>query len=109
MKKGYEKVEDNRFCEVNEPMAVYVTAHNSHSGLYITLEDESLLSEVKDVLKMIKGIASVRIVNDRNDTAAINPFAELDETWGGNRDANDIAEELHSNRENTGIIEDWQK
>lgn len=36
-----------------------------------------------------------------------DPFAELDEYWGGDRDANDIANELHDMRTNTRTIETW--
>lgn len=36
-----------------------------------------------------------------------DPFAELDTSWGGNRDANDIANELHVMRSDTRIIETW--
>ena len=43
----------------------------------------------------------------REEAIASDPFAELDTSWGGNRDANDIAEELHTMRPDTRVIETW--
>ena len=43
----------------------------------------------------------------RKEAITSDPFAELDTSWGGNRDANDIANELHVMRSDTRIIETW--
>lgn len=74
--------------------------NNSTLRIYITLEDDSMFAEIKDVLKMIKGIASVNVAKVAANETEADPFAELDTNWGGDRDANEIAEELHSQRGN---------
>lgn len=82
---------------------------SNHNALriYITLEDNSMLAEIKEVLKMIKGIASINVAKVAADETTRDPFAELDTNWGGDNDANEIAEELHSKRVNTREIVTW--
>ena len=43
----------------------------------------------------------------RKEAIPSDPFAKLDTSWGGNRDANDIANELHAMRSDTRVIETW--
>lgn len=106
MKKEYSFKSTENPSMVNEPTVVYSTPHRVHFD--VTIEDDSMISEVKRALQMIKGVTSVTLssVSDKNVVSS-DPFEELDTTWGGDRDANDIAEELHSMRNNSRTVETW--
>lgn len=80
MKKEYSFKSTENPSMVNEPTVVYSTPHRVHFD--VTIEDDSMI-------------------------ASSDPFAELDITWGGDRDANDIAEELHSMRYNSRTVVTW--
>lgn len=50
---------------------------------------------------------SVSLPKAVDNVTNADPFACLDTHWGGNRDANDIANELHDMRANSRTIETW--
>lgn len=52
-------------------------------------------------------LTSPSITQPKSNETDQDPFASLDTDWGGNRDANDIADELHEMRTNTRTIEAW--
>ena len=95
----------------NEPvMANDATLSYSPTPLHldITLADNAMVADIKQAIKMIKGIASVRVVNAvKEKSSAADPFAELDTSWGGDRDANEIADELHAMRCDARMAETW--
>lgn len=106
MDKKYE-IPDNEPVMANEDI-LSIAAKHTPLHLDITLEDNAMIADIKQAIKMIKGITSVRVVDDSmSNSASIDPFAELDTSWGGDRDANEIADELHSMRSDTRVIESW--
>lgn len=72
----------------------------SYTGINVELL-KTRLTEIARVLVTTSSETS-KYISVRED-----PFAELDESWGGDRDANDIANELHDMRTNTRTIETW--
>jgi hypothetical protein len=106
MSKKYD-IPEIRPQMTNEPAVAYpVKPMPLH--LDITLEDNAMVADIKKAIQMIKGISSVKVVNAvKKKAISSDPFAELDTTWGGDRDANDIAEELHAMRSDTRVIETW--
>lgn len=106
MDKKYE-IPDNEPVMANKDI-LSIAAKHTPLHLDITLEDNAMIADIKQAIKMIKGITSVRVVDDSmSNSASIDPFAELDTSWGGDRDANEIADELHSMRSDTRVIESW--
>lgn len=92
MKKEYSfKVSDDPSM-VNELKFPYST-HSHQVHFDVTIEDESLIVSVQKALQMIKGVTSVKLASISDGDSGSDPFAELDTKWGGDRDANDIADE----------------
>lgn len=59
------------------------------------------LSELrKELTDIAKVLLMHRIFKPKKEEID-DPFAELDKSWGGDRDANEIAEELHDSRVNS--------
>jgi len=90
----------------SEPSAAY-TAQPTTLHIDITVEDNSMMLSIQKILKMLKGVTSVRISSTDKVQTSTDVFADLDTSWGGDRDANDIADELHAMRCNTRTIEPW--
>ena len=105
MSKKYEETE-NEPQMVREPLLKYGN-HPETLHLDIDLEDDAVVADIKEAIKKIKGIASVRIAEKKSEKNNHNPFDELDTTWGGAADANDIADELHAMRSDLRTIEPW--
>lgn len=88
------------FCSENLEFSnlIPIFAHNKYYKCYI---DMPTLNLSIDLPVSYTGI-NVELLKTR---LTEDPFAELDESWGGDRDANDIANELHDMRTNTRTIE----
>lgn len=52
-------------------------------------------------------ISSPSLVLPNSKEEKEDPFAELDTAWGGDRDANEIADELHEMRSDSRTIDAW--
>ena len=67
------------------------------------IDIEALKRELLAFAKILVSSPSLLLPKEKEKN--MDPFAELDTTWGGDRDANDIAEELHAMRSDTRLAE----
>jgi len=88
MEKKFEPIESETKM-VSEPSVPYSTVV-APVHFDVTVEDNTMVLTVQKGLQMIKGVASVRLANHGREKVAADPFAELDTSGAGNRDANEI-------------------
>lgn len=74
MDRKYEIPENTPHVAAEPPMAYAVKQEPLH--LDITLEDNAMIAEIKKAIKMIKGIASVRVSNAKNDNVITPSLAK---------------------------------
>ena len=69
------------------------------------IDVEALKRELLAFAKIL--VSSPSLTLPQTTESTLDPFAELDTAWGGDRDANEISEELHSMRSDSRVAEKW--